>query len=375
MGNGKTGAKYASIKGTLLERIAARQYTEEVPVPPERVLAKEFGVAPMTVRRAIQELVAEGVLVRHAGRGRGTFVDTSARRAARLGSGGRRLGRVGIVYHHDWDALRTSPVYFFLFLEVQGACARGGVRLEFLPAVGASGPGDILRLARRSACQVLLVLDWPRPADLLEVEREGLPTLVLGGDFTDLPLSYVMGNDYQGACAATRYLMDLGHERVGIVNARRQGKISADRQMGWRKAVGGALAADSRLLYLFEAPSGALVGEMETQLAEQFRQQPPPSALFVRDGLVACAVVHALREVGLRCPEDVSVACVGGSFERSLSMPRITKAVVGDGVLGGAVLHLAEDFLTGRQEPPVGVVLPMRVVEGVTARRVGLVAD
>ena len=72
----------------------------------------------------------------------------------------------------------------------------------------------------------------------------------------------------------------------------------------------------------------------------------------------------------LRCPDDVSVACVGSSFERALGMPRITTAVLDDGAVGRAVLRLAEDFLAGRQEPPVGVVLPMHVVEGVTTRRV-----
>jgi len=51
------------IKRKLMDRIANRDYTEEKPVPPERVLAKELRAALMTVRRAIQELVAGGVTV------------------------------------------------------------------------------------------------------------------------------------------------------------------------------------------------------------------------------------------------------------------------------------------------------------------------
>lgn len=41
-------------------------------IAPERTLAEEYGVARMTVRRAIDELVREGFLERH--QGRGTFV-------------------------------------------------------------------------------------------------------------------------------------------------------------------------------------------------------------------------------------------------------------------------------------------------------------
>lgn len=41
-------------------------------IPPERALAEEFGVARMTVRQALDDLVSEGRLQRH--QGRGTFV-------------------------------------------------------------------------------------------------------------------------------------------------------------------------------------------------------------------------------------------------------------------------------------------------------------
>ena len=41
-------------------------------IPPERVLAKQFGVAPLTISRALQELQNEGLLDRIPGRG--TFI-------------------------------------------------------------------------------------------------------------------------------------------------------------------------------------------------------------------------------------------------------------------------------------------------------------
>ena len=79
--NGST-PKYQMVKQALMDRIAGRRYSAELAVPPEKVLAKELGVAPMTARRALQELVHEGVLVRERGRGRGTFVRQGPARAA-----------------------------------------------------------------------------------------------------------------------------------------------------------------------------------------------------------------------------------------------------------------------------------------------------
>lgn len=43
-------------------------------LPRDEELATAFGVAPITIRRALEQLCAEGILVRRRGRGGGTFV-------------------------------------------------------------------------------------------------------------------------------------------------------------------------------------------------------------------------------------------------------------------------------------------------------------
>ncbi len=67
---GNDAAKYPQIR----DRLAAR--LETMPpghaLPPERELAQEYGVARMTLRRALSALVADGLLVRR--QGSGTFV-------------------------------------------------------------------------------------------------------------------------------------------------------------------------------------------------------------------------------------------------------------------------------------------------------------
>jgi len=111
--------------------------------------------------------------------------------------------------------------------------------------------------------------------------------------------------------------------------------------------------------------------ELKEELAAEFRRRPPPSAVFARDGYFAAAVIAALRALGRRCPEEVSVACVGRFFEQVLDMPRPTAAEIEDGELGRELVRLADDLVAGRRSAPVGVLLPMRVVEGQTTRAVG----
>jgi GntR family transcriptional regulator len=63
---------YLQIQEYLAEQIAAGRYLPETRIPSERELSSELGISRMTVRRAITELVNEGLLERV--HGAGTFV-------------------------------------------------------------------------------------------------------------------------------------------------------------------------------------------------------------------------------------------------------------------------------------------------------------
>jgi GntR family transcriptional regulator len=65
-------AAYLRIARTLSERIVNGYYQPGEQLPPERRFAGEFGVSPMTLRRAMQVLAERGLV--SAEQGRGTFV-------------------------------------------------------------------------------------------------------------------------------------------------------------------------------------------------------------------------------------------------------------------------------------------------------------
>ncbi len=66
---------YFQLKNMLLEQIRDGEYPEGSLIPSERDLGEGLGISRMTVRQALNQLVAEGVLYRE--KGRGTFVSKS----------------------------------------------------------------------------------------------------------------------------------------------------------------------------------------------------------------------------------------------------------------------------------------------------------
>jgi DNA-binding GntR family transcriptional regulator len=63
---------YVQIYSIILEKIESREWTSGNQIPPEDELCRIYDVSKVTVREAIQELVREGYLTRH--QGKGTFV-------------------------------------------------------------------------------------------------------------------------------------------------------------------------------------------------------------------------------------------------------------------------------------------------------------
>src|SRR5215831_20987563 len=72
---------YQQIKGLILQSLQAGEWKPGEPIPSEIDLAARFRVSQGTVRKAIDELAAENLVVRR--QGKGTFVATHAEQHVR----------------------------------------------------------------------------------------------------------------------------------------------------------------------------------------------------------------------------------------------------------------------------------------------------
>jgi GntR family transcriptional regulator len=63
---------YEQVKRAVLAALSTGEWKQGEAIPPEKQLSERFGVSIGTLRKAIDELVMENILVRH--QGRGTFV-------------------------------------------------------------------------------------------------------------------------------------------------------------------------------------------------------------------------------------------------------------------------------------------------------------
>jgi DNA-binding LacI/PurR family transcriptional regulator len=151
-----------------------------------------------------------------------------------------------------------------------------------------------------------IVLSGPRSDDseLLQVYEQGA-NIVLLGQMPGLNIPFADVNNIGGARTATEHLLKLGHTRVGMItNAPLAYTASVDRLTGYQQALQGVgIAYNEALVRLgnFTMESG-LQAMNELLLLDQ-----RPTAVFVASDTVALGALQAIREAGLRAPQDVAV--------------------------------------------------------------------
>jgi len=143
--------------------------------------------------------------------------------------------------------------------------------------------------------------------------------------FDRIPLGFrgdtVSTDNFTGAYEATNHLIQLGHKRIAIMTGRTELSTHSGRLEGYRKAM---LAA--RLPVLDEY---TLSGGMQAQAGYDFGHRlfefsDPPTAVFCTNNKLLLGFVRAMREAGVRCPEEVSVVGFDDFAWTENFQPRIT---------------------------------------------------
>lgn len=100
---------YRQIQAVLRDAVADRTLRPDDALPPERELAAEFGVSRITIRKAIEGLVTEGVLDTH--HGSGTFVRSRVEKNfAQLTSFSEEMQARGMSASSEWISRSEGSV-------------------------------------------------------------------------------------------------------------------------------------------------------------------------------------------------------------------------------------------------------------------------
>jgi LacI family transcriptional regulator len=185
--------------------------------------------------------------------------------------------------------------------------------------------------------------------------------VVLVSTATDrFPFPHIRVDDRQAAYMATRYLVDKGHTRIGMIAGTRTDQVAgAPRLEGFRQAM-----TDARLGF-----SSDLVahGDFAYQsgircMGELLERNPGLTAVFAASDEMAVGALSYAYKHGVRVPDDVSVVGYDDTLDAVMSIPPLTTVHQPIAEMG----EKAVQMLLSRSED--SVIMPFHITERSSVR-------
>jgi len=164
----------------------------------------------------------------------------------------------------------------------------------------------------------------------------------------------VTADNEEGAYNATRCLLQMGHIHLAAITGPLHLTNAQERLAGFKRAMREARLALAPE-YVQETTFDKQGGYRKTLIL--LRLTPRPTAIFAGNDMIALGALLAVREAGLRCPEDVSLMGFDDLDIAETTNPSLSSVSQSGYQLGAAAARILLDRLQGDKGPAKHLVL------------------
>lgn len=220
-------------------------------------------------------------------------------------------------------------------------------------------------MVRGLADGLLLLLPLDPEKYLDSLRRQGFPYVLIDrkGD-SDKDPSVTTANR-EGVYKAIRYLIELGHRRIGCITGNLDIAVAVERLEAYKQALADYhIPFDPELVLEgdFLQPSGVVNGN------ELLALPYPPTAIFASSDLMALGVMDVARARGLKIPEDLSLIGFDDIPMAAVAYPGLTTVRQPLEDIGRIAAEILLRAINNPEQPPEVVVVPTElIIRGTTA--------
>jgi len=344
-------ALFAWVKQELLDSIARGEFSPDEPFITQREIVQRFGVSTTTAVRALNELVADGVVVRR--RGRGTFVAPrppsprpapSATPVVAYVSPDRRAGM------HDAELLAG--------LSVETSAL--GYQLTVAHTRGREHEVQVLRsMVGRVHAVVLFAHDRSGATGVVEeLQRAGVATVLVDRYLPGLPTDAVVFDDFAVGYDVTAAMIDRGHRALAVLWSETDVTSVRDRLAGHRRALRDRGLGEFpertalRPFALLDPPA------RRRRLRALLESGDALTALLFGNAPTLAIAVSDLLDMDVDVPGSIELASMDQSIPDAVSPLSVVSASLPAREMGRRAAGLVHERLQGADGPARHVVLP-----------------
>jgi DNA-binding LacI/PurR family transcriptional regulator len=286
---------YLQVKEMLRSSIERGELKPGEPLPGRVKLCEMFGTNRLTVDRAIRELVREGWLV--SVKGKGTFVSHPNSRPSTA------IMTFAVVWYQRGISEQQNIYWGPLLRGIAEMTSQLGIQLQFREM----NPSFYREFFQESRSDGMIVLA-PLLEDemvLRELRSHRIPFVATSSVYEDKSLPCVGIDNFEGVKKALEHLWSLGHRKIAIVDLDLRQTDLQQRWDAFRKLMGEAgYAIDPRWALLY--PDRWCI-DRDALVKQWLSSIPLPTAIFGADYEMTLSAFTAIKELGLKIPDQVSL--------------------------------------------------------------------
>jgi len=187
------------------------------------------------------------------------------------------------------------------------------------------------------------------PGDLARAESQDTPIVFVDTQFGAERYDNVLIDNREIAGRITRYLISLGHRRIGLITSAPGVQVADERVIGYREAISNAgIPFDPELMHLVSYYEEDGYAGMQ-----HFMDLPdPPTAVFATGNDLTVGVLSYAGDKGLTIPDDISVVGFENQKIARVYRPRITIGVQPIENIGLTAAVMLIERMTGVHKGP-----------------------
>ena len=335
--------KYVLVQEKIKQAIKSREIENKL--PGERTLAKEYGYSYMTIRKAVDNLVAEGILYKLPTKG--TFV--ADRNTAK-----KKTNIIGYFLDSKIIAGLTSPYYSLIFNALEKEAAKHGYSLIYFSDVDNSNS-----LNHLNRVDGVIASCFPRNENIIHEINDRVPLVVIDNSSSDKTIPSVIIDNFNAVSDSIRYLSTLGHKRIGFMTGLQDSDVGKNRYEGYKNGLmSNGLDLNEDLVYRgnYSFKSGLAGAEYFLSLKEL------PTAIVCANDSMAIAAIRQITQHGLNVPDDISIIGFDDVEVASQINPALTTLAAPIPEMAERALDMLSSLLNGEKAENKNIALPAKLV-------------
>jgi LacI family transcriptional regulator len=194
---------------------------------------------------------------------------------------------------------------------------------------------------------------------LKRTEIEHTPLVFADRAYEGLTGPYVGVKNFEGAAMGVQHLIKGGHQKIGILAGFQRLSTMRDRLAGFRQA----MVENGKLLPEEWIVTSPLSIEAGREAALKLLTLPDhPSAILIANNFLSLGALLAIRELGLRCPEDIALIGFDDHPWAAVSNPPLTVIRQPSRCVGQAAAKMLIDIINGQELSETSIVLDCELI-------------